>query len=205
MVSNDKCALRGALRERRKQLPSDVVEAAGAAVQSQLHLLSLYQTATALVAYLPTENEIPTEGIIADCVHAHREVYLPKSGAAPRFVRWLLGDPLVCGPGGVLEPCHGGPLLEDLFAVALIPVVGWDDGGTRLGRGGGYYDRVLASGSRGIVRLGLAYEFQRCEQLAHDPWDVSLDYVITEQRVVRCGAGEVLRSQSLQKGGLRIC
>jgi 5-formyltetrahydrofolate cyclo-ligase len=205
MVSDDKCALREALRDRRKQLSSDVVDAAGAAVHALVRMLPMWHAAAALVAYLPTENEIPTDGLIADWVRNHQEVYLPKSGAPPQFVRWRPGDSLMRGPGGVSEPTDGRPLPDHFAAVALIPVVGWADNGTRLGRGGGFYDRVLSDGSGGIVRVGLAYQFQRCEQLPHDPWDVSLDYVITEQRVVRCGDGVVLRPQSLQKGGLRIC
>ncbi len=205
MVSSDKCTLRGALRDRRKQLSADVVRAAGAAVREQVRLFLEEHPAQALLAYLASENEIPTDGIIVDCVRAQWDLYLPQCATVPRFVRWQPGDPLRCGPGGVLEPSDGFPLPDRHSAVVLIPVVGWADSGTRLGRGGGFYDRVLASKSGGIVRLGLAYEFQRCEQLPHDPWDVPLDYVITEQRVVRCGEGEVLRSEWLQKGGLRPC
>ena len=205
MVSDDKCALRRALRARRRELSLDVVRAAGTAVRVQVRLLLVAHPAAALLAYLATENEIPTDGIIADCVQARREMYLPSTTPVPRFVCWQPGDRLQPGPGGVLEPHGGLPLPGQRCAIALIPLVGWADDGTRLGRGAGFYDRVFATGSSGILRLGLAYEFQRCDYLPRDPWDVPMDYIITEQRIVRCGAGEVLRSESLQKGGLRLC
>jgi 5-formyltetrahydrofolate cyclo-ligase len=203
MMSAEKCAMRGVLRERRKQLPPQAVEAAGAAVCALLSTLPVYQTAKLVIAYLPTENEIPTDRVIAESAPAHRELYLPKSGEKAGFVRWRVGEPLVRGPGGVLEPREGLPLPAVTSAVALVPVVGWDEKGTRLGRGGGFYDRAFGDATHGIVRLGLAYEFQRCPALPCDPWDVALDYIITEQRVLRCGESEV-RSGRLQKGGLRL-
>jgi 5-formyltetrahydrofolate cyclo-ligase len=175
--------MRGVLRKRRRQLPPQVVEAAGVAVRVLLGTLPVYQTAKSVIAYLPTENEIPTEAVIAESASALRELYLPKSGE-PRFVRWRVGEPLVRGPGGVLEPLEGLPLPTTNSAVALVPVVGWDETGARLGRGGGFYDRAFEHATHGIVRLGLAYEFQRCPALPCDPWDVALDYIITEQRVL---------------------
>jgi len=205
MVSDDKCTVRRALRARRKQLRIGVVRAAAEAVQSRVRLLLVAHPAAVLLAYLATENEIPTDAIIAECLQAQRAVYLPATASVPRFVCWRPGDRLRQGPGGVLEPEDGMPLPDRVCALALIPVVGWADDGTRLGRGAGFYDRIFAGGSNGTVRVGLAYEFQRCAHLPFDPWDVPLDYVITEQRIVRCGNGEVLRSESLQKGGLRSC
>jgi 5-formyltetrahydrofolate cyclo-ligase len=203
MVSDDKYAVRRMLRTRRRQLSAAVVRAAGEAVQGRVRRLLVAHPARAVLAYLAAENEIPTDGIIAECLRAQRAVYLPRTGPTPQFVCWRPGERLRQGPGDVFEP-HDGPSFPDKgCAVALVPLVGWADDGARLGRGAGFYDRVFASGSAAIVRVGLAYEFQQCAHLPRDPWDVRLDYVITERRVVRCGAGEVLRSGSLQKGGLR--
>lgn len=204
MVSDEKCVLRRALRARRRQLPAGVVRAAATAVQSRVCLFLARHPAALLLAYLATENEIPTDGIIADCMRAQREVYLPTTRPVPQFVKWRPGDRLRRGPGGVFEPPDGAPLSEHVEAIALIPLVGWADDGTRLGRGAGYYDRVLSRRLSGVVRLGLAYEFQRCARLPLDPWDAPLDCIITEQRIVWCGDGEARRSESLQKGGLRL-
>ncbi len=201
-MSANKREMREVLRARRRQLAAAEVLGAGAAVWARLQTLPCYSDALALIAYIPSENEVPTEYAVADCDHAHRALYLPKSGQA-RFVRWCAGEPLIPGPGGVLEPLSGPPLGPDVSAVALIPVVGWSEAGVRLGRGGGFYDRAFADRAD-IVRIGLAYEFQCCPELLSDPWDVSLDYVITERRVVHCGAPLSGRAALLQKGGLRL-
>jgi 5-formyltetrahydrofolate cyclo-ligase len=201
MVTNEKSAIRRLLRAQRRQLTPEVVDAAGAAVQLQLGVFSLYREAVRVIAYIPTENEIPTAGIMAESFDVGREVYLPRTGAEGRFARWRIGERLVRGLGGVWEPCDGSPLPNGGSAVAFIPLVGWDEKGTRLGRGDGYYDRVLGRQVRGIVRVGLAYEFQRCPEIPRDPWDVSLDYIITEQRVIPCGDRGAVQPGWLQKGG----
>jgi 5-formyltetrahydrofolate cyclo-ligase len=204
MMSADKHAIRQALRGRRRRLEADAVHAAGAAVWVRLRGLASYQSASVLIAYIPSENEVPTEPALADSAGCNRCVYLPKDGATACFVRWQLGEPLIPGPGGVWEPLAGGSLPRGAGAMALVPVVAWDAHGTRLGRGGGFYDRVFADGRANIVRVGLAYEFQCWPNLPRDPWDVPLQYVITEQRVVRCLTDTAVRPELPQKGGLRL-
>jgi len=204
MMSVDKHAIRQALRERRRQLRAAAVEAAGAAVWAKLRDFAPYQAALVLVAYIASENEVPTERALADSAGAHREVYLPKNGGVAGFVRWRVGEPLIPGRGGVSEPLAGVPLAPCTTAMALVPLVAWDDHGTRLGRGGGFYDRALAGGTLDIVRVGLAYEFQYWPELPRDPWDVPLEYVITEQRIVRCVVDAAVRPELLQKGRLRL-
>jgi 5-formyltetrahydrofolate cyclo-ligase len=102
----------------------------------------------------------------------------------------------------VCEPATGVSTLPGLPAVAFLPVVAWDAPGGRLGRGGGFYDRLFTRLPRAITRVGLAYEFQEYPDLPRDPWDVCLDYVITERRLVRCGGAGM--DASLQKGGLQV-
>jgi 5-formyltetrahydrofolate cyclo-ligase len=68
----------------------------------------------------------------------------------------------------------------------LAPLVAFDRNGTRLGMGGGYYDRAFAflrapaDGGRRPVLLGLGYEFQKVAELIRQPWDVPLDAAVTE-------------------------
>lgn len=196
----EKRAIRQRLREQRRGLLPAVVEAAGRAVRARLCGFEPYKAARSVIAYLPDENEVPTAALLADAVRDGRTVYLPRMAGG--LVRWRPGDSLRVGQGGVPEPARGIPEDPETPAVALVPVVAWDRYGVRLGRGGGYYDRLFATLTSGITRVGLAYEFQECAELPRDPWDVSLDFVITERRIVRCG-GPVAEA-SVQKGGLQL-
>jgi 5-formyltetrahydrofolate cyclo-ligase len=203
-MNDEKRALRRVLRERRRSLPEVVVEAAGAAVFAQLRAFRPYRTARTVIAYIAGENEIPTAALVEDIVTSGRQLYLPQSAHGERFVHWRPGEALASGRGGVLEPLAGTPLQPDTPALALVPLVAWDRHGTRLGRGGGFYDRIFAGALRSILRVGLAYEFQQSPELPREPWDVPLDYVITERRIVQCVRGSVARTVSLQKGGLQL-
>ena len=96
---------------------------------------------------------------------------------------------LLPGRYGILEPQGSGCLSEqDLRGlVVFIPAVLLDQTGNRLGRGRGWYDRALTSLGKGVVRIALAYEFQLIEEVPTDKWDCSVDFIVTEDRVIRCG------------------
>jgi len=198
----EKQAIRRELRHRRKALPARVVEAAGAAVYGQLRILPAYAEAVSVVAYIAAENEIPTSELIAAVARSGRTLLLPRCDDPPALVRWEPGDPLVAGYTGIPEPLVASPAVLQTPAVALLPVVAWDLRGSRLGRGGGFYDRLLARLDGDIVRIGLAYEFQHVPEIPREAWDISLDYVITERRTIRCGASTA-GERAFQKGGLR--
>jgi 5-formyltetrahydrofolate cyclo-ligase len=89
---------------------------------------------------------------------------------------------------GIPEPLDARPLRARQLDLLLMPLVGFDHRGYRLGMGGGYYDATLAfMQHRRLWRkprlVGIAYECQRVEALPHDPWDMPLDAVLTERRV----------------------
>src|SRR5262249_62364793 len=96
------------------------------------------------------------------------------------------GPPAGPGPG-----THGGPGPAEGLpppppgrdALFLVPGLGFDPGGTRLGRGGGHYDRALAH-HPAALRIGLARETQILSSLPRDPWDQPMDAVVTERRIL---------------------
>jgi len=73
----------------------------------------------------------------------------------------------------------------------LLPVNGWDAGGYRLGYGGGYFDRTLAALAPRPLVIGVGYESARIETIHPQPWDVPLDYLVTERGVYRRDAGHL--------------
>jgi len=142
--------------------------------------------ARAVVGYVAHENEVPTAGILDDAVRAGRSVYLPAGDVGivalrpePQWAR---------GPGGILELVGPHVTTVERPCVTLAPLVAWNLAGVRLGRGAGFYDRLFARLPADLFRVGLAYGFQEISDLPRDPWDVPVDFVITERRTVRCGA-----------------
>jgi len=100
------------------------------------------------------------------------------------FAMYHDGDPLSLNRYQILEP-HSQPFLIEKLDIVLLPLVAFDEMGNRLGRGGGYYDRTFFAHAQGKpFLLGLGYEEQGTRQLPNDPWDVKLDGVLTEHRLI---------------------
>lgn len=87
---------------------------------------------------------------------------------------------------GLREPIGRGVMPLERLDALLIPLVGFDAAGQRLGMGGGYYDRLLAA-VRGRVRrpqlIGLAHQCQRVSALAVAAWDEPVDCIVTDQQI----------------------
>jgi 5-formyltetrahydrofolate cyclo-ligase len=107
---------------------------------------------------------------------------------APRqpliFRLWKPGDVLAKGVYDIPYPAAGDPIVPD---VALVPMNGFDQGGYRLGYGGGFFDRTLASARaanpKAMVAIGVTYELARMETIHPQSYDIPMDYVVTERGV----------------------
>ena len=106
------------------------------------------------------------------------------SGQPLIFRHWKPGDVLAKGVYDIPYPANGDAVVPD---VALVPMNGFDAGGYRLGYGGGFFDRTLASfrsgGQTRPLAIGVAYELARMATIHPQPHDIPMDYVVTERGV----------------------
>ena len=98
------------------------------------------------------------------------------------FREWHPGVALATGPLGIPYP-DASAAVEP--AAVLVPMIGWDDGGYRLGYGAGYFDRTLAARATPCAAIGIAYEMARVPTIEPQAWDVPMDWVVTERGVYR--------------------
>ena len=150
-----------------------------------------------VLGYLALADEARIDGALAVQVAAGRRVLLPVSTPGGlRFGAWSPLQPLAPDHEGVLAPEAGGT--EGLPAgrgILLVPGRAFDAAGHRLGRGGGYYDRLLArlqeaGRGRELLVLGIAYGCQLVDAVPVEQHDRSVDLVVTESGLVGPGAGE---------------
>lgn len=187
-VELQKRELRKRCAAQRRQLGAIAVEAAGAAVAAHVHSMSAFHHAGRVVSYIATGNEVPTDALNVAVAQSGRPLDLPRIGKDGGFTRWQPGKPLTRGPAPAFG-IDGGPAPADPApAFYLVPLLAWDDCGRRLGRGGGFYDRALADRSPRDTVVGLGFECQRQAAVPTDPWDIPMDYIVTERRVLRCAA-----------------
>ena len=107
-------------------------------------------------------------------------VVAPKQPLA--FREWHPGVELAIGALDIPYPVNSREVTPE---AVLLPMNGWDSKGFRLGYGAGFFDRTLASLSPRPGVIGVAYEMARMETIHPQPWDIPLDYVVTERGVYR--------------------
>jgi hypothetical protein len=93
---------------------------------------------------------------------------------------------LTRGPLGIPYPAASAELAPD---AVLLPMVGFDAAGYRLGYGGGYFDRTLAAFARRPLVIGVAHELARLETIYPQPHDAAVDYLVTERGIYRRDSG----------------
>jgi 5-formyltetrahydrofolate cyclo-ligase len=146
-----------------------------------------------VAAYLPVDGELDLRPLWPLLQGRRRELFLPVLRAHPEPRLWFVAHPaagpLLANRFGIPEPpwCQRRICPPWALDLILVPLVGFDAEGRRLGMGGGYYDRTLAYlGGRRHWRkphlVGVAHECQRVARLPARSWDVPLDMVITERR-----------------------
>jgi 5-formyltetrahydrofolate cyclo-ligase len=98
------------------------------------------------------------------------------------FREWHPGVTLASGPLGIPYPV-GSDLVVP--TAVLVPMNGWDEAGYRLGYGGGFFDRTLASLTKKPVVIGVSYELARMKTIRPQSWDIPMDWVVTERGTYR--------------------
>ena len=114
---------------------------------------------------------------------AGERVALPaaaRRGEPLSYLPWTPQTPMEAGRWDILHPAAGAPVTPD---VLLVPLVGFDGAGHRLGYGGGYFDRTLAALTPRPLAVGLGFEAQRLADLGPRPHDQPMDVIVTEAGV----------------------
>ena len=97
------------------------------------------------------------------------------------FFNWSTNDPLEINKYGIPEPISQRILYPNIL---LIPLVAFDENLNRIGYGGGFYDRYInrIRENKRILKIGVAYSFQKVKKIIPNKYDIKLDYIITEKK-----------------------
>ena len=137
----------------------------------------------------PIRNEYDARHFVRTCRERGAVSVLPVVVAPRRalvFREWRPGVALARGPLGIPYPADSRELVP---TAVLLPMNGFDAGGYRLGYGGGFFDRTLAALARHPLVIGVAHELARIDTIHPQPWDVPVDWVVTERGVYRRDPG----------------
>ncbi len=177
-----KRSIRSDLLARRKHLAVETCLSYSLQIQQRLLQSVEFQSATVIALYSPVLNEVFTEQLFcAACVAGKLIAYPRVRGNDLEFVRVAEAADLVPGSFGVLEPTGRQLLSPAAFDMVVVPGVGFDRQGGRLGYGKGFYDRAMHFLQRPGCLVGLCFELQLLERLPAESHDVHMDIIITEK------------------------
>lgn len=188
-------------RLRALRLALEPVErsAAERAIAATLARLGIFSPGKRVAVYLAMRGEVDLAPAIAAAWRAGTLLYAPRITSRRRreiaFVPLARGEPTRTGAFGIAEPlATTGMRLPVLrLDAVLLPVVGFDGNGNRLGMGAGFYDRALrgrrrpGSAWRRPRLVGVAFACQQLPRIEPSPWDVPLDMVVTESGMIQPG------------------
>lgn len=186
-----KVSIRTEMLRRRNAIPPSVRRRFSERIAEALRRLDEFRAARRVMLYVAIKGEVETEGLIRECIAAGKTVSVPccdpASGCIGAAVLRDFDRDLAPGCYGIPEPVMGRreAVGANEMDLVIVPGVGFDWTGVRLGWGKGYYDRFLAQAGR-AVKIGLAFEAQVLPLIEPGTHDVAVDKIVTEERVIDC-------------------
>jgi 5-formyltetrahydrofolate cyclo-ligase len=177
---------REALRARRA-LPASERELASLVICDYLIATPWFRQATAIGCYLALEDEVSTWSLIDCAWRRKKRIFVPIVGNNRRmqFVEFNKDSRLQQNRYGLQEPADGRPIRPMNLDLVIAPLVAFDDRGNRIGMGGGFYDCTFSFTRHRKIPfrprlIGVAFACQQTQCIAANPWDVTLQEVLTE-------------------------
>ena len=185
-----KQALRTAALSQRNSLSRAESLLRSRVIQAKALELPHYFACRSVALYSAVQNEVCTNDILTHALKIGKKVFYPRVGQdnSVAFFQVLSAAELHVDRFGIPAPARVTLLSEPEYEglMVFVPGVAFDQQGNRLGRGQGWYDRLLKQVGQKPTVAALAYEFQIVEAVPTDLWDQRVHYVITERRVINC-------------------
>jgi 5-formyltetrahydrofolate cyclo-ligase len=183
-LATQKAALRAALKQIRASLSTEDRASASKTIMHNVLSLEEVKTARAVFIYISHGQEVDTHALLRHFLDRGVTVAVPKilpgkSMIAVRFDRW---EDLTPGELGILTPSGNTPC-PGPFDIVITPGLGFTVLGDRIGYGRGYYDKWFAEHRVGR-KIALTFEVQVIAELPRAEYDIPVDVLITEKRII---------------------
>jgi len=178
---------RHSLRQQRKLISASDRARFDHAIYQTLLDSGVLIRCTHIAGYLSNDGEPSNHAFIQRCQQSNHSYYLPVIKKQKLvFSRYQANTPLTNNKYNIPEPVASYTLPAKFMSAILLPLVGFDRQGNRLGMGGGFYDRTLSFIRRTPCHkkpllIGIAYNVQKVDKIIKQHWDIPLDALITER------------------------
>ena len=173
----DKAALRKQIREKKRAMTPEAIKEKSRRLGELFLQSQAYQQAKSIYGYLPYNQEVRTVPMLEKAMRDGKRVAVPKCyGDEMKFIYLDDLTQIAKGYAGIPEPVADEPVACDRNALVLMPGLAFDPQGHRIGYGGGFYDKFLASEPEHPT-VALCYDFQMLPQLDTEEFDIPVDQV----------------------------
>ena len=176
--SSEKNDLRLQIKTKYSSTPKEL----SSSVEQSLQNWEIYNKTESLAFYLAMADEINVDFLF----NSSKKIFLPRFLAPQKIYEMACVDSkanLIVGKYGILEPsqdCRGAQKNEiDLW---FIPGMAFDKKGHRLGRGGGFYDRLLAD--ENTLKVGVVEHSRLIDDIPCEEWDIKMDFILTDEALL---------------------
>ncbi|MGI6538685.1 MAG: 5-formyltetrahydrofolate cyclo-ligase [Caldicoprobacterales bacterium] len=188
-ISVAKKKLRNAMIAKRDSIPDEKRKLKSLIIERKLRAHVFYQNADVIMTYVSFNSEVDTHSIIKNALDNGKRIVVPVSIPEGRLLlpcEITSLDDLKPGTWGILEPAKEKRIIIEpkKIDLVIIPGIAFDSYKNRLGYGAGYYDRFLPSLRHDAVKVGIGFIEQIVDILPVEPFDVSLDMIVTDGRCV---------------------
>jgi 5-formyltetrahydrofolate cyclo-ligase len=174
----DKQALRKQIREQKRAMTEAQIVSKSKALGALFVASKAYQEAKTIYGYLPYNQEVRTTAMLQKALDDGKRVAVPKCyGEEMRFIYLEDLSKVEKGYCDIPEPIEDGPVADDPTALVLMPGLAFTERGERMGYGGGFYDKFLAS-EPNHPTLALCYDFQMVDYIPTEEFDIPVDTVL---------------------------
>jgi len=158
-------------------------------IKKRLFEMNEYKQASKVLFYISYDNEVHTHDMIKETMSNRKKIVVPvtdkekKKLILSELKNW---NDLTHGSYNILEPRRERIIEVTLDSIDLIivPGIGFDKHGNRVGHGGGYYDKLLESAT--VPSIGLAFHLQLLDKINLEEHDISVHKIVTEKEVIYC-------------------
>lgn len=173
----DKREIREKIKQMRRMLTEAEKESAAEEVFSTLEKTGAFLMANHILMYHSLPDELSTHAFLKKWGN-RKHFYLPRVNGVNLDILPYDESRLELGAFHIEEPSGDDTVDESEIELIIVPAVAYDRKGNRLGRGKGFYDRLLSTTQ--AVKIGVGYEFQLIDEIPVEPHDVPMDMVITQ-------------------------
>lgn len=168
------------IKQEKSILLDEQKNVSSMAVFSRIEQTDMFKNASNIMLYHSLPDELPTHKVVERWSRS-KNIYLPRVNNDKLDVVAYKPQSMEPGSFNIVEPQGEAVDVNDMDLI-IVPAIAYDAKGNRIGRGKGYYDRLLADCN--VVKVGVGYDFQLLDEIPSELHDIKMNYIVTPDNII---------------------